>query len=66
VSAKLGGCNVHACKKKHPVFYYTILLSVSYCNCTDFTRMYLVLFEVLSFENCVKEFNNPGKVFFGI
>ena len=49
--------------KRNSLYFTKLFIFCIFFNCTEFTRMYLVLFMVLSIENGVKELHNPGKVF---
>ena len=51
-------------QKKCPLLHYTVLFSVSYFNCINFTSMYLD-FLVLSIKTFVKVLNNPGILLVG-
>jgi hypothetical protein len=53
---------VRVWRTKRPVLHYSILFSVCYFNCTNFTRVCLD-FLLLITKNSVKVLNNPEKVF---
>ena len=54
-----------ACKKKFPVLHCTVVFSLSYFNCTKFTRLYFD-FLLFNINNSVKLLNNTGMAFIGI